>query len=112
MNDRDMQREDGLNTQIMTALLDPREVAAVLKVSVKTVNKLAREGKLGCVQLTGRERRFTEEQIRDFVERQSQPARVDRRASKPVSSPPKKGGGKKSVGLSRTDLREEIRSWR
>jgi hypothetical protein len=35
------------------------DVAATLGISVKTVHKLAREGKLSCVQITARGRRFT-----------------------------------------------------
>jgi excisionase family DNA binding protein len=87
-------------------------VASILGVSTKTVHKLVREGKLGCVQVTSKERRFTMEQVQEFIERQSQPVRVDTKPSGPLLSTPKKGGKKKSVGLSRTDLREEIRSWR
>jgi hypothetical protein len=39
-------------------LLDSKEVATILKISHKTVHKLAREGKLACVQVTARDRRF------------------------------------------------------
>ena len=52
MSHRDMESQIALNIQIMTALLDPQEAAAVLKVPVKAVNKLVREGKLRCVQGT------------------------------------------------------------
>jgi len=91
-------------------LLTAKDVAERFMVSEKSVHKLVRDGKLGCVQITSRERRFTEEQVREFIERQSQPARVDRRASKPLSSPPKKGG-EKSTGDSRISLRKEISQW-
>jgi hypothetical protein len=53
MNNRDMKSEIALSAETMTALLDPREVSAVLKVPVKAVHKLVREGKLPCVQVTG-----------------------------------------------------------
>ena len=36
-------------------LLDSKEVATILKIAVKTVNKLVRQGKLACVQVTYRE---------------------------------------------------------
>ena len=37
-------------------LLEPREVAGMLKISLKTVHKLARERNLACVQVTARDR--------------------------------------------------------
>jgi excisionase family DNA binding protein len=80
-------------------------------VSEKTVHKLVREGKLACVQITGRERRFTDEQVLEFIRSQTRSVRVDKKPRPPVSSPARKGGEKKSVGLSRTDLRKEMRSW-
>jgi excisionase family DNA binding protein len=104
-------RENAIDSGL-PALWQAAEVAKILGISVKTVHKLVREGKLACVQVTARERRFTYEQVEDYVRDQSTSVRVDRRGSKPVSSTPKKGGVKKSVGLSRTGLREEIRSWR
>ena len=36
------------------------EVGSILGISTKTVHKLVREGKLSCVQVTARDRRFTE----------------------------------------------------
>jgi len=54
-----MKSEGGQGSEVMVLLLDSRDVAAVLKVSPKTVHKLVREGKLPCVQVTTRERRFT-----------------------------------------------------
>jgi excisionase family DNA binding protein len=44
-------------------LLSTRDVAEILGISVKTVNKLVRDVKLGCVQVTTKERRFTEDQV-------------------------------------------------
>lgn len=94
-------------------LLSPKDVAQILGISVKTVNKLVREGKLGCVQVTAKERRFTEEQVRAYIEAQSkgkQEERVDRKLAPRVSSVPEKGG-EKSLGFSRRSLREEMRQW-
>ncbi len=73
-------------------LLSAKDVAEILGISVKTVNKLVREGKLGCVQVTEKERRFTEDQIRDYIESRTKIIRVDMRSVRPVSSRPKKGG--------------------
>ncbi|MFH1117287.1 MAG: helix-turn-helix domain-containing protein [Pseudomonadota bacterium] len=91
-------------------LLEPREVAGMLKISLKTVHKLARERKLGCVQVTARYRRFTHEQVQEYIQSQSTEVRVDRRAAPGVIFRPKKGGAK-SIGGSGTDLRKEMRSW-
>ena len=63
-----------------------------LGISVKTVNKLVREGKLGCVQVTAKERRFTEDQIREYIESRTKIIRVDMPRVRQVSSQPKKGG--------------------
>ena len=95
----------------ISCLLTPDAVAAVLGISIKTVHKLVREKKLACVQVTAKHRRFTEQQVEEFVRAQTVESHVDRRVSRPLSSRPKKGG-KKSVGLSRADLKKEMRSWR
>ncbi|MGO9568110.1 MAG: helix-turn-helix domain-containing protein [Desulfomonilaceae bacterium] len=73
-------------------LLDAKDVARILKRSVKTVHKRVREGKLGCVQVTPQDRRFTREQVQAFIEAQSTGVRVDKKGSKSVPSAPKKGG--------------------
>jgi excisionase family DNA binding protein len=94
-------------------LLSPEDVAEILGISVKTVNKLAREGKLGCVQVTHRERRFTEEQVRAYIDAQSrrpEEVRIDTPRTRRVSSEPKKGG-KRSFGDMRTSLRQEMSQW-
>lgn len=95
----------------MPVLLRVSEVAQILGISVKTVHKLVREGKLACVQVTSRDRRFTNDQIQDYIRSQSTEVRVDKRSPRPVSSAPKKGGAKSS-GVTRAELRKELRSWR
>lgn len=95
----------------ISKLLSVRAVAEILGISAKTVNRLVRDGKLGFVQVTGKERRFTEEQIRAYIEAQSHmptSVRVDTSRFRRVSSPPKKGGGD-SVRFSRRTLKEEMR---
>ncbi|MBM3301564.1 MAG: helix-turn-helix domain-containing protein [Deltaproteobacteria bacterium] len=94
-------------SRLLTVLV----VASILGISPKTVHKLVRERKLACVQVTPRDRRFTFDQIQEFIRSRSTPVRVDKNDPRPVRSAPKKGGAK-SVGLSRTDLRKEMRSWR
>lgn len=91
-------------------LLTAVTVASILGLARKTVHKLVRERKLACVQVTARERRFTHEQVQDYIHSQSTEVRVDTRAAPAVSSRPKKGGAK-SIGVSGTDLRKEMRSW-
>jgi excisionase family DNA binding protein len=91
-------------------LLEPKEVASMLMTSLKTVHKLVRDKKLACVQITARERRFTAEQVQQYIDSQSTEIRVDKKAPRLVSSRPRKGGAK-SIGVSGTDLRKEMRSW-
>jgi len=93
----------------MSVLLRVPEVARVLGISIKTVHKLVRERKLSCVQVTARERRFTQEQVQEYIRSQSTEVRVDKRIPRPVLSPPRKGGAK-SAGDFGTDLIKEIRS--
>jgi excisionase family DNA binding protein len=98
----------------LRSLMTAKEVAEILGISAKTVNKLAREGKLGCVQVTGKERRFTEEQVGEYIEAQSkrpQEVRIDTQRARRVSLEPKKGGKKSSRVFDRANLLEEIRSW-
>jgi excisionase family DNA binding protein len=92
-------------------LLSARHVAGILGISAKTVNKLVREGKLGCVQVTAKERRFTEDQIRDYIESRSSKVQIDRTKPDRVKSQPPKGGEKSSRVFNRADLLKEIRSW-
>ena len=113
MND-EMRKENDNGKIGIQRLLSPKQVAEILGISVKTVHKLVRETKLACVQVTAKERRFTEEQVKAYIEAQSKglpKVRVDRNPAPRVSSPPKKGG-QKSLGFVRTALREEMQSWR
>ena len=92
-------------------LLTAVTVATILGVSPKTIHKLVREKKLACVQVTSRDRRFTHEQIQEYIQSQSTSVRVDKKDPRPVQSLPKKGGlERKSAGDVGTDLVKEIRS--
>jgi excisionase family DNA binding protein len=86
------------------------DVAEILGIAKKTVHNLVRKGKLGCVQVNDKERKFTKEQVEEYIASRTLPARIDKKVRKPLCSPPK--GGAKSVGFSRTNLREEMRPWR
>jgi excisionase family DNA binding protein len=92
-------------------LLSARDVGEILGISVKTVNKLVREGKLGCVQVTTKERRFSEEQMREYIESRSSKLQFDRTIPDRVKSAAPKGGEKSSRVFNRADLLKEIRSW-
>jgi excisionase family DNA binding protein len=65
----------------MEETLTPHEVAAILKISVPRVHELVRFGKLACIQVNGRVRRFTSDQVADFIE-----ARTLRRSVAPLVS--------------------------
>ena len=113
MTNNESRKENDSREIGLSRLLMPANVAEILGISVKTVHKLVREGKLGCVQVTGKERRFAEEQVRAYIEAQSRgihEVRVDRKPARRVSSEPKKGG-EKSLGFSRRSLIEEMRQW-
>jgi excisionase family DNA binding protein len=100
-------------------LLYAKDVAYVLGISVKTVHKLVRDGKLGCVQVTSKERRFTEEQVRAYIDAQSKTiheGRVDRKPALRVSSEPKKGGERKEDRKEKAkdswaSLKKEMSRW-
>lgn len=99
----------------MDALLTAQQVADSLKVQARTVHRLVREGKIACVQLSPRERRFLPEQIEAFVRSRiiPTPKPIDKSTPPRVLSPPKiqKGGDEVIEGSTRALLRKEMRSW-
>jgi excisionase family DNA binding protein len=110
MSERTTKHVEMRNAMNMAPLLRVTDAASILGISTKTVHKLVREGKLACVQVTRRDRRFTHEQVQEYIRSQSTQVRVDKKAAPTVSSRPRKGGAK-SIGVSGTDLRKEMRSW-
>ncbi len=94
----------------MPQLLNAEDVAQILGIAKKTVHKLVREGKLGCVQVTEKDRRFTPPQVQAYIDAQTVSVRIDKKRAKPVRSTPP-NGGKKSLGVSRTSLQEEMSQW-
>ncbi len=96
-------------------LITPKAAAEMLNISVKTLQKLCREGKLGFVQVDGKRRMFTVEHLQRYVESRTVEPRLAKSAPGRVSSPVKRGGderAKKSLRTSRASLREEMKSWR
>jgi hypothetical protein len=92
-------------------LLYAKDVARVLGISVKMVHKMVREGKLGCVQITAKDRRFTQQQLLDYIDLCSKNRPVDTRTPRKVRLSPSKGGEKSSRFFDRANLLKEIRSW-
>jgi len=111
MKNNETGKENDQERILVQKLLSARDVAEILGISVKTVNKLVREGKIGCVQVTAKERRFTEDQIRDYIESRTTKIQIDKRKPDRVKSQPPKGGEKSSRVFNRADLLKEIRSW-
>jgi excisionase family DNA binding protein len=104
MTNDESRKENDYGQIGLKRLLKTMDVAEILGISAKTVNKSAREGKLGCVQVTSKDRRFTEEQVRAYIDAQSrrpEEVRIDMPRTRRVSSEPKKGG-ERSFGGNRS----------
>ena len=99
------------DNQYLDRLLTVSEAAAWLNLRTKRVNELARAGKLPCVRLTPRERRFTVEQLREFVASRTlvPPKTIDVPQRTLLPSPKRE---LKSLGGTRAQIREEMRQWR
>jgi excisionase family DNA binding protein len=110
MINKETGKENEQERILIQKLLSGKDVAEILGISVKTVNKLVREGKLGCVQVTAKERRFTELQVEGFIESRSSKVQIDRTKPDRVKSAAPKGG-EKSFGVSKADLRKEMSLW-
>ncbi len=48
-------------------LMTAEDVARILGIGRSTVHQLVKEGRLGCVQITTRNRRFTKEVVEEFI---------------------------------------------
>lgn len=99
----------------LPVLLTEAEAAKALGISVRRLQAICRDGKIEYVRIAARERRFTAEQIRDFIERKTVtvPKRipVDRKASNPLPSH-QSVSDSRNYGDSAKSLREEMRLWR
>ena len=92
------------------------EVAAILMITKKMVQELVRKGQLACVQMTPRIRRFTPEQVQQYIDSHSTPPPVDKQRSRPVSSPARKGGDTEGCPKEKTkdswaSLQKEMSQW-
>jgi excisionase family DNA binding protein len=91
-----------------------QEAAEILSISKKSIHALCRRGLLSYVRVNAKERRFTDQQLLEYVEAQTVPRKVDKTTAKRISSPPpRRKGGESEVpgGSVRAHLREEMRSW-
>ena len=98
----------------MENILTTEQVAEYLGVRKSDIHRYVRQGKLDCVQLSFKKRRFTESQLNEFIQRQStsKPKPIDSsRRVRLTSHPRNKEGGEKSTGASARAIRKEIRSW-
>jgi len=96
---------------MLTPLLTPQQAADYLGIKLKTVHQLVRQGKLACVQVTPRDRKFTEAQLQEFVASRTipMPNPLDKKTAPTVRYRPEKGGAK-SVEDIGADLGREIRA--
>ena len=97
-------------------LLSVEDIAERLGITPRTVHRLCRERKLAFVQVTARERRFTEAHLQAFIASRTiePPKIVDRSASNPLPCPAKSSyrkGGPQASGESVTRIREEFARW-
>jgi excisionase family DNA binding protein len=99
----------------MEPLLTPEQAADILGIRVKTVHEFVRDGKLACVQVSARNRKFTEEQIQAFIRSRTiePPKSIDNSDADRLPFRPKPfKGGEGLPGVSvRAQLLEEMRSW-
>jgi excisionase family DNA binding protein len=95
-------------------LLTPQDVATFLGVKTKTIHQYVRDKRLTCIQISPRKRRFTPEQVEQFILSRtiSEPKSVDTKISYPITYPQKGGDEKKSFGeKAKAQIREEMRLW-
>lgn len=76
-----------------TRLLTVEDAAEALRVSPRKIHQLVREKALICVQLSARERRFTHEQIEEFITSRTigrpEKKTIDNSSRHPLPSRPK-----------------------
>jgi len=88
------------------------EIAEMLQIEPKDVNKLILSGRLDCVRINKYKKRITEAQLEDFCVNNSGrrllPEKLDNKVAHPSYFPPKR---KENNEVSAKALREEMRQW-
>jgi excisionase family DNA binding protein len=98
---------------VLPDLLTPKQTAEYLGIKTKTVHQLVREGKLACIQITPKDRKFTKDQLEEFIANRTIgiPMPVDRKSPARITLP-RKGGDRLNCGDSdRAQLKKEMCSW-
>jgi excisionase family DNA binding protein len=96
-------------------LLTIDEACAFLRLKPRTLHKLVRLGRLGCVQVTQKERRFTREQLDAYVVAQTIAPKnvIDRKTETSLPLKTKGGENRRERRVTRVSepvsIREEIR---
>ncbi len=96
------------------SLMTPDDLANILSVNRQTIFRWVREGKLGCVKLSFKKRRFTMDQIQEFVDRHtiSPPKSVDNVQPKDfIIQPAKQNISLNNTGDTARVIRKELSSW-
>lgn len=99
-------------------LLSAEEAAMRLRVSRRTLLKWARKGKIGCIRLSAKMIRFSEDQIAEFILRMThemEPVNttspVVRPSRKPLPRIPLDSHPRQRDNSSWKELRKEMDSW-
>jgi len=96
----------------MTPLLTPEQVAEILGISPRTVNELCNRKKLGFVQVDAKHRRFTEEMVQDFIDRQTVPSEGQRPGLRQKQTLGTTGKPLAKAGKQTLDgIRKELETW-
>ena len=116
MVQNELTKADQAQEEPLCPLMNVPDVAQILRIVPKTVNKLVREGKLGCVQISSRDRRFTKEQVQAYIDSNEVDVLIDRTKPDRVgSSKPKEGDKQNHDGEKAKDswasLRKEMSRW-
>ena len=97
------------------SLMTPDDLAKILSVNRQTIFRWVREGKLGCVKLSLKKPRFTEEQLAEFIQTRIAPFQkpIDRVKNPGITFPPHIPTViKQNTDDSATAIRKELLSWR
>jgi excisionase family DNA binding protein len=87
-----------MRLDMLPSLLTTQAVAEYLGVKTKTTHQLVREGKLSCIQLSPKDRKFTEDQLKAYLDSRTvaAPKLIDKKASKTLPLKLKGGETRKS----------------